>query len=161
MLTQDTLRSQIEYDPETGLFSWLVVKGNRKRGWFSGAKTSNGYMTIKLFGSTEYAHRLAWLYMTGKNAHSVIDHIDRDKSNNKFVNLRQATKGENVMNAKTTRSDNTSGYTGVSWHSQRRKWQAKVYKDGTWFTKLCESKEEAIAFCKENAQKLFGEFAVV
>ena len=87
------------------------------------------------------------------------DHKDSDGLNNQRVNLRICDPSQNSSNA-VIRSDNTSGFKGVSWRKNRRKWLAQIQHDhrvihiGQFSTAL----EAAIAY-DEAARKLHGEFA--
>lgn len=154
MVSQATLCVQLEYDADTGLFRWREHFGNRQRGWFAGAAITNGYLTIRLGGKTHYAHRLAWLYVYGKEPEQ-LDHINRVKKDNRIVNLRIASKGENVINSRT-RADNKSGCPGVS--KFRNKWQVKIKKGPIKFSRICATKDEAIELYMSKRAELYGKF---
>lgn len=105
MINQAYLKSILDYEPETGIFRWKIVK----RGWrgktiaFPGDRAGHierdGYWRISIDGKFYLMHRLAWLWMTGDWPEIVIDHKDRDKGNNKWANLRDATYSENSRNS--------------------------------------------------------------
>ena len=121
-ITQDQLRDILSYDPRTGIFTW------KKSGRSAGCKNSSGYIVIRIGnrpGKLLYAHRLAWLYMTGEWPTQEIDHIDRDRSNNKIDNLRQATIHQNRQN-RPPRSDSSSGIRGVFQNKLSGSWRAKI-----------------------------------
>ena len=75
---------------------------------------SKGYLIGNILGKSYLAHRVAWYYMTGEWPANEIDHIDHDKTNNRWNNLRCVTSGENHKN-KPMFSNNKSGTTGVRW----------------------------------------------
>tara|TARA_R110000796_G_C14227620_1_gene395508 strand:+ start:47 stop:526 length:480 start_codon:yes stop_codon:yes gene_type:complete len=101
------IEDSLTYDPDTGMFKWLDVAGSKNcrksRGWFYGYQNKLGYYSIRVNGRPWYAHRLAWYLMKGKEAPEVIDHIDRNPSNNKLDNLRAVTQRVNLLNSE--RSD--------------------------------------------------------
>ena len=86
-----------------------------------------GYVLISIDGTRYPAHRLAWLYIYGQWPNGQIDHINRNPSDNRIVNLREATVAENGHNA-GLRIDNTSGFKGVHRHRNllARPWQARI-----------------------------------
>ena len=102
MITQEYLKSILEYIPETGHFFWKINKhgcgGAVKIGKRAGAKDSKGKEQIKIDGSLYFAHRLAFLYMEGSLPKNHVDHINRDHTDNRWSNLRHATIEENMMN---------------------------------------------------------------
>lgn len=125
-ITDLILKKFLKYEPLTGDFRWLVYRNNQvKIGSVSGGNHPDGYIQIKLMGTMYLAHRLAWLYMTGEFPEFEIDHIDRDKSNNSWDNLRSATHSKNMRNF-PIRKDNTSGKTGVCFYKSKRKWIARI-----------------------------------
>ena len=126
MITQKQLKQLLHYDPTTGVFRWRVSRSNGvKIGDIAGWNGGKGYACLSVGGKIYKAHRLAWLYMTGNWPAEEIDHIDCCRNNNKFSNLREATRSQNRCNSKIHPS-NTSGYKGVSWHTRYNKWIAHI-----------------------------------
>lgn len=127
-LTQTELKKFWKYDPKLGTFTRVNENKNdlryKKRG-----QNANGYRTIKVNNKSHSAHRLAFLYMTGKYPDGYVDHINRIKSDNRFDNLRVVTQSENLKNSSISVL-NTSGTTGVMWHKLNNKWIAKIHVDG-------------------------------
>lgn len=98
-LTQERLKELFKYDPETGLFTRLVSTNNRvKVGDVAGNARADGYIKIRVDFDMHYAHRLAWLYMTGEWPTQKIDHISGDKSDNRWSNLRDVSSVTNLQN---------------------------------------------------------------
>ena len=130
MITPERLREVLSYDPETGVFVWRVhlKKSRMKIGERAGHKKSIGYRYIGICGYEYLEHRLAWLYVYGEWPEYEIDHRNRVRSDNRILNIRQATKAENGQNQKL-RSTNTSGTTGVSWSKLHLKWVAYIMVD--------------------------------
>jgi hypothetical protein len=129
MITQEELKSQVNYDQETGIFTWKVRNSNRiKIGDQAGNYHNGGYIEMYLLGERHLAHRLAWLYVNGYMP-KIIDHIDGNKLNNKISNLREVSYAENMYNSKI-RSDNKSGVRCVSWNKKHQKWEVRVKIDG-------------------------------
>lgn len=133
MITIDRLREALSYDPETGKLTWLAGAGKRggKRnaGDVAGSHHSMGYVQVSLDGESKFAHRVAWALHTGEWPSVEIDHRDGDRSNNSWVNLREASHAENMQNRSKHRN-NTSGYTGVSYDRESRRWAAQIRYDG-------------------------------
>ncbi len=111
----ERLKSKLDYDPETGLFT--------RNGKLAGThdRFSTGYIQIQIDGKIYYAHRLAWYYCHGVWPTGVIDHIDGNKINNSLKNLRDCCQSTNGLNQKGPRADNKSGYLGVVKDSRRKK----------------------------------------
>lgn len=126
MLDSKELKSRLNYDPETGVFTWLSVApyGKYKVGDIAGHCQSDKYVRITIDGTLHSAHRLAILYCTGKWP-NVVDHIDGDPSNNKIINLRDSTMLDNSKNQKKNKN-NRSGLSGVHWNNNRSKWYVTV-----------------------------------
>lgn len=128
MLTVDELKNELHYDEITGVFTRILRKRSDRFMTVAGAKDSKGHIQIRVKGKLYLAHRLAWLYMTGKLPEFQIDHRNRCRDDNAFYNLREATHAENTRNAKI-RKDNTSGVKGVKWSSEAGKWVASCRVD--------------------------------
>jgi len=133
MITQKELKKLLHYDPLTGLFIRLKATKGARVGDIAGGKEPNGYIRISVQGRRYLAHRLAWLYMTGEWPKEFIDHDDRIRDNNKWLNLNEATNQENQRNQKLLKS-NTSGVTGVVFHKDRGKWSARIRITGKYLT---------------------------
>lgn len=130
ILTQDELKTQLHYNHETGIFTRLIATSNAiKANNIAGSLTNTGYFEITVLGKRYLSHRLAWLYMTGEMPKEFIDHINRIGTDNRFCNLRQANKSENAINCRI-KSNNKSGYKGVSFDKKRNKWKANGKLDG-------------------------------
>lgn len=119
VLTHETLLAHLFYDPETGLFT------RRSTNRILGNINPKGYVTVAVPRTNYLAHRLAWFYMYGEWPSKQLDHIDRNRANNRILNLRECNQVENQQNVGTLKS-NTSGYTGVSWSKLRQKWRAEL-----------------------------------
>lgn len=152
------LKEQLNYDPETGVFTWKI----NKKGLFAGSVAGDinviGYRRIGFNCKRWLAHRLAWFYMTGEMPKNHIDHINLNRSDNRWCNLREATNAENMRNA-GLRKDNTSGYKGVYWDKRISKWFASANFENKqhnlgYFTNPVDASKAFQSFAKEN----YGEF---
>lgn len=118
MVTQQRLKEVLEYDPETGVFTWAVSDRMKRVGAKAGFvhfphKGSTGHVLIQIDGKRYVASRLAWLYVHGEWPKDVIDHKNGDWTDNKFSNLRDVPQLVNVQNQRRPRSDSKTGYLGV------------------------------------------------
>jgi hypothetical protein len=131
-LTAEYLREVLDYDPETGVFRWRrAVARNTKAGQEAGVSypQKGGVMRRRIgVGYGRYlAHRLAWLYVHGEWPAGEIDHVNGDPLDNRIVNLRPATRSQQMLNRRVM---NTSGYKGVSYWEARGKWRAQIRFNG-------------------------------
>lgn len=110
-LTHDKLLRMLDYNPDTGLFVW---KQNRNRsamkGMIAGTQNKNGYVYIRIDGETHAAHNLAWFYVKGEWPIE-IDHDNRIRNDNRFINLINGTRIDNMKNHGTTRLVEIDGET--------------------------------------------------
>ena len=117
-LTQDYLKSILHYDPDTGIFRWAKRRATWiPAGTIAGSTCEKGYAIIVINYKIYRAHRLAWLYMTGSHPPEFIDHINLDRKDNRFCNLRLSTRAQNMQNFRI-RPDNKSGVKGVYWDAK-------------------------------------------
>lgn len=128
MITKEYLKTKIEYNSQTGEFTWLVNNRSVKRGDRAGYNNSE-YRVVQIDGKCYPEHNLAWLYYYGIWPENIIDHIDLNGFNNKIDNLRLATVQENSYN-KPIYKNNKSGVKGVYWKTSISKWRAKIKADG-------------------------------
>ena len=130
ILTQEYLKSVLNYNPDTGLFIRIKRTSNSvKIGDIAGSiKVNSGgkqYIAIRVNGKKHSAHRLAWLYMTGSWPKNVIDHDDGNGLHNWWDNLNDVSIIENSRNQRLSAA-NTSDHTGVRWNKKERKWKARI-----------------------------------
>lgn len=119
-ITAQRLRELLHYNPETGVFTNRVNRGNRgKAGEVTGTKRPGGYVMVGVEGRVYYAHRLAWMYMGGGWPEQDIDHIDGDPSNNRFTNLRDVSTTVNCQNMRRAKTNSRTGVLGVSRHRKK------------------------------------------
>ena len=121
-ITQDELRRQLHYDPETGVLTRLVRASNYMPGSVAGTtKNRDGYPVVRVLGRRYQVHRLAWLYMTGEWPSQEIDHINTVRSDNRWANLRDVSRLVNANNKSP----------GASAKSRRVYWDGR--KGGRWY----------------------------
>jgi hypothetical protein len=148
---QETLRKLLDYDPETGVFTWKArtadmfapeagkrtyrtpqwyadIWNGRLAGKPAGSAYGGGYLGLAIQNEKYLAHRVAWVMHYGEQP-TEIDHINGDRSDNRIANLRLVTRTENNMNS-ARQSNNTSGCQGVTWDKQTNRWRAFIKKDG-------------------------------
>lgn len=99
-LTAERLRDLLDYNQETGVFVWKSLPGNGRAvvGLQAGCVAKKRYQMISIDGKTYLSHRLAWFYVNGKWPKSWIDHINRDRLDNRIANLREATPEQSARN---------------------------------------------------------------
>lgn len=178
-LTAEELRNLVHYDPLTGVFAWLprtpelfddgfrskehncAIWNARYAGKATGCPNGKGYLHIIIWHVNYDAHLLAWLYMTGEWPSHLVDHEDRDPANNRWANLREATRSENAVNS-LMRANNTSGFKGACRGEGRKKWQANIRADGKLhYLGSFDTPEAAHAAYCEASKRLHGEFSRV
>lgn len=114
MLTQERLKELLHYDPETGLFKNIAPRKKVKPNSIAGhLDPSIGYVGITIDKRKYYAHRLAFLYMTGSFPKNIVDHVDGDGANNKWKNLRDVSRTINQQNIKRASKISSTGLLGA------------------------------------------------
>jgi hypothetical protein len=125
---EDKLKQTYSYDPESG---FIFMRGEQV-GWTN----KNGYTYISTpFGKKVLAHRLAWLLYYGSWPDNDVDHINRDRSDNRIVNLRELNRSQNLLNM------DTPLLKGIYWDKQRSKWYSRTGRNGPMkrFDGFCEA----------------------
>ena len=153
----ERVRELFSYDPNTGLLTRKVRTSTSTRiGEVAGGKNGEGYWTVKVDGVGVLAHRIAWAIVKGEWPPK-LDHRDLNKSNNAWGNLREATSSQNTANC-PRRSDNTSGYKGVSFFAG--KWKAQTAKDNrVIYLGLFDTPEDAYEAYLRASKDFHGEYA--
>jgi hypothetical protein len=157
-LTQDRLKELFLYDADTGIFyRQTQIRGAKGVGEQAGSN-SHGYLLIMIDGKNYSCHRLAWLYMHGEFPDTPLDHINRNRSDNRIINLRQASMKQNSEN-RGFKSKNKSGYRGVYWVAYRSKWQAKIINNNqTIHLGYFDDAIQASSAYQQKANELFTHF---
>lgn len=128
-LSANDLSRDLAYDPESGVFTWLTDRGNKVRaGDVAGSPDKDGYTLIFVRGRARKAHRLAFLLMTGMEPAGEVDHINGDRSDNRWSNLRELGRAANCQNKLAAHRQNKSGLLGVS--TGRRGFTANIKCNG-------------------------------
>lgn len=127
-LTHARLTELLSYNPETGQFVWRVSRRpSHKAGDLAGSVSGAGYLLIGVEGFQYRAHRLAFFYMTGRWPQELIDHVNHDRKDNRFLNLREATRVQNNHNTIVKRGDaKHTSFRGVEWHKRDQKWFSRI-----------------------------------
>ena len=119
MITQEFIKSVLNYDKETGIFTWI------KNGKVAGYKQKDGYVRFNFNNKHYRAHRLAWLYVYGIYPDSHIDHINGNTTDNSINNLRLCNRNQNMHNRKLNKN-NKAGIKGVCWNRKIGKWHVQI-----------------------------------
>lgn len=134
-VTAELARQLFSYNRRTGILRWRVDRvahlksGNdiilARAGSVAGANHICGYRTVSVRNERFLVHRIAWLIVRGRWPANELDHVNGDKADNRFVNLREATKSQNGQN-RGPQKNNRSGFKGVSWGTRDKKWVARI-----------------------------------
>jgi hypothetical protein len=152
LITQKRLQSLLTYDPETGKFCWRHQRSRCFKGAVAGTLNYHGYTVIKLDGQTYRAHRLAWLYKNGCWPNGELDHINRQRSDNRIVNLRTTSHFENCQNRAKPDTAH-SKYIGVSKGFGGKGWRAYIDKNNCRFTLGVFATETEAAQARAEAER--------
>lgn len=165
-LTADRLRAVLDYDANTGIFTWAVrplsdFANTQAYGSFvarclgkeAGSPTMNGYRRITVDRAPYLAHRLAWLHFHGSWPSQHIDHINGDGCDNRIVNLRDVSNADNHRNLRLMKTNN-SGVCGVR-HTPYGTFSATIWENSKIIhLGSFKTKEEAIAARKAAERQL-------
>ena len=152
MITRNRLLEIIHYDPGAGAFTWVVPVGRQAAGSRAGTVLDGGYLRIRIEGRNYRAHRLAWLYVYGDWPTMDLDHINRDKLDNRIDNLREVTVAENNSNRVIVTA---SGVAGVT--KKRRRYYAQTSHNGKYYwIGSFPDKEQASAAYRLKVKELRG-----
>lgn len=176
ILTYSDIAKILKYEPETGKLFWLprtaeMFEGTKfpqgpeakAKNWnarYAGVEAfktvhARGYIAGALLGKAYLAHRVVWLFETGSWPVDQLDHINGDRTDNRFENLREVTNTENSKNKAITKR-NKSGFQGVFWNPKIKRWNANIgLNSRTKNLGHFLTKEEAIA-ARKNAEIELG-----
>lgn len=154
-ITQDDLKLRVHYDPETGIFTSLRTGKPYK------LPQANTYLTISIRGKLYPASKLAWLYCHGYLSAKTIDHINRNKQDDRLCNLREVTASQNSHNKENR--PNRLGYPGVvasqgtpTIYTARIMYKGKLHEIGRF-----DSLKKAAAAYREAKKKIFTDAAAL
>lgn len=158
-LTEEQLKQILHYDPDKGVWTWLVSRGRIPKGSVAGTICAiEGYRRISINHRRYRSGRLAFFYMTGRWPEQV-DHINRIRDDDRWINLRDADNSQNNSN-RDLQKNNVSGCSGVCWSKRCKKWQVQVGINGrNIYLGMYEDKELADLVSVEAKSKYHREFA--
>src|SRR6516164_8572552 len=122
-MTPEYLRKLLAYDATTGVFTWRVGRARTRHGTVAGTLEHDGYRRIRIDRRAYHSHRLAWFYVHGKWPKDQIDHINGNRDDNCIANLREASRSQNLANARHHRRSKAP-YKGIT--LLRGKWVAQI-----------------------------------
>lgn len=146
------------YEPDTGALRWRHGATNRLQpGDIAGFPHSSGYWRVKINRVAFAAHRVIWAIRTGEWPVDQIDHINRNRTDNRWCNLREATQSQNIANT-TARRTNALGVKGVQRHGH--KFSARIYANRRSKFLGCFNTIDAAKAAYDSAQReIHGEYA--
>ena len=158
-LTVEHLREALHYDPTTGKMIWRANRLLKLIGKEAGTPYDSGLINIMVNGGLYKRYRLAWFYMTGEWPEGDIDHKDCDPANDRWDNLRLATRAQNEWN-KPKRRNNTTGFKGVWYDARRRKFTAEITHNYKYqYLGSYDTPQEAHVAYARAAKQYRGEYA--
>lgn len=143
---------------ETGIFRWRVGRGGTAQTGCEAGSTNqkNGYRYIRIDLVDHLAHRLAWLYVNGGWPLNDIDHVNGNRTDNRFHNLRAATRSQNLANKRQCGPRRK----GVGFDPRRGCYYPRIqFNRKTKYLGRFDSEEAAHAAYMRAADLMHGEFA--
>jgi hypothetical protein len=160
LLSLERLRQLVHYDPDTGIFTAVSGRGGVRAGDQLGCKdkrSHSSYIFLSLDGRNYRAHRVAWFFVTGHWPVLLMDHINGDGTDNRIVNLREAT---HLQNSANRRPNKDRVLKGIAIHTRKKRWQAQIRNRGLQiYLGLFDTPESAAAAYAAKATELQGHFA--
>jgi hypothetical protein len=158
------VRAILSYDPNTGILRWKKRKdipaiADRRVGKIAGSLDKDGYTHVEIYDKRYPGHRIIWAIVTGRWPKKDIDHINGIRTDNRWNNLRLATRQQNLRNMKL-RATNKSGFKWVSWCKATNSWKAQIRNGITnLHLGVFKTPEEAHAVARAKAEEFHKEFA--
>ena len=131
-VTQAAICALLRYDEEAGQLIRRVRSSHQPAGAIAGWINAAGYRMVRIEGRSVLAHRAIWLLVTGDWPKGEIDHIDGDRANNRWANLRDVPPQVNKQNIRSANSNNACGFLGVI--RIGRRFKARLSVDGKQFS---------------------------
>ena len=145
--SQKDLHELFDYSVITGKLSWKPDRQEKKVA--ASLYQKIGYWVTRIKDQRYYTHRLIWKWVTGNDPVHVIDHINGDRQDNSWINLRDVNRSQNSLNTNYQKSNRT-GYKGVYFHAQNNCFTAQIRVNGKTKHLGCfKTLEDAyIAYCQ-------------
>ena len=156
----EELSEYLKYNPETGIGTWTVTRGNQVKSQTVAGCYGGGYLHIMYKHKLYKGHRLFWYLQTKKDpGRFSIDHIDQNKANNKFCNLRLATQAQQSQNI-LIHKNNTTGVRGIRWRESKQRYEARIVFHGKRIQLgSFRTFDQAVAARQSKELELYGEFS--
>ena len=125
IITQEFVQSLFDYDFATGnLIRKKTTSSKAKAGSIAGSLKGHRYARVSVNNKLHYVHHVVWIWHHGCLP-AEIDHINRDRFDNRIENLRPTDRSANNINT-NTRCNNKSGFAGICWDKRYKKWQVRI-----------------------------------
>lgn len=168
------LKECYRYDPNSGKVFYIrrpsshftrkhhKTRWDKKVGEEVGKDFGKGYLRARIWYQKKAYNfsvaRLAYILMTGHHPLWEIDHINKNRKDNRWENLRDVPRWINAVN-KDKRPNTSSKYIGVSFHKGKKKWKAALKHNGSYQVIECKTEVEAARAYNKMALKARGQYA--